>query len=277
MGMMISVSLSLFVGLFMWGLFATLALLIFVVLIKRFAPEAFLFWRARRKGKPLCLVHYPEGVVRAYIPTEEKGNPSALNYWYVGNVGIKFRSRVVAEKWNGRIPLFHYFMNIPEPIATAEAAAISQLKDFLKEKGHDISNVEDIAYFVLSRYEKYLGKLKNEDEAMMQTLRDLGLDNEETVQRMIELLKTVEACRDEVEQLKLKSGVFTYQTAVTALDSLSAYTSANVAHTKAVLESAIRENMASEVKDYIKYGIMIFLACLGLGVLFILTHSFKVM
>ncbi|MHC1579470.1 MAG: hypothetical protein ACXQTZ_02290, partial [Candidatus Alkanophagales archaeon] len=278
MGVLVSVPLSLLATLFLWGLVTTLGLLIFVLLIKRYAPEAFLFWKARRKGKPLCFVHFPEGVLRAYIPREEKGNPSALNYWYVGDVGIKFKgSRAVAERWNGRLPVFHYFVNIPEPVATAEAVAISQLKDLLKEKGHDVEGVEDLAYFVLSRYEKYLGKLKNEDEAMRQTLRDLGLDNEETVNRMVELLKTVEACRDEVEKERLRSGVFTYQTAVTALDSLSAYTSANVAHTKAVLESAIRENMASDVKDYIKYGIMIFLACLGLGVLFILTHSFKAM
>jgi len=281
----------------------------FALAIKRYAPEAFIFWRARREGKPLCLVHYPEGVVRAYIPREEKRlNPSVTNYWYVGDVGIKFKgSGSTVEKWNGRIPIFHYFVNIPEAIATREAVAFSQFKDFLKEHKIDVSGIEDIAFFVISRYEKYLGKLMEqkeeikerlmeqlkkerkvideteveeivraniEEQAMRQALQDTGLDNEEMVQKMVHLLKFIEKNREEIEKMKTKSGQFTYQVVANAIDIVSAYTSANIAHTKAVLESAIRESLGSEVKDYIKYGMLIFIGCLGLGVLFILTHSF---
>ena len=94
------------------------------------------------------------------------------------------------------------------------------------------------------------------------------------VQKMINLLKFIEKNREEIEKMKTKTGQFTYQVIANAIDTVSAYTSANVAHTKAVLESAIREQLGSEVKDYIKYGMLIFMGCLGLGVLFILTHTF---
>jgi len=153
---MIVVPEFLLFGFFLWGLLASMALIMFALAIKRYAPEAFIFWRARRQGKPLCLVHYPEGIVRAYIPKEERRlNPSTTNYWYIGDVGIKFKgSSATVEKWNGRIPIFHYFVNIPEAIATREAVAFSQFKDYLKEHKIDVSGIEDIAFFVISRYEK---------------------------------------------------------------------------------------------------------------------------
>jgi len=266
----------LFFGFLLWAIIASMALVMFALAIKRYAPEAFIFWRARREGKPLALVHYPEGIVRAYVPREEKRlNPSVTNYYYVGDVGIKFKgTNATLERWNGRIPIYHYFVNIPETIATREAVAFSQFKDYLKEHKIDVSGIEDIAFFVISRYEKYLGKGLSQEEAMRRALSDTGLDNEEMVQKMINLLKFIEKNREEIEKMKTKSGQFTYQVIANAIDTVSAYTSANVAHTKAVLESAIREQLGSEVKDYIKYGMLIFMGCLGLGVLFILTHSF---
>ena len=306
---MIIVPEFLFFGFLLWAIIASMALVMFALAIKRYAPEAFIFWRARREGKPLALVHYPEGIVRAYVPREEKRlNPSVTNYYYVGDVGIKFKgTNATLERWNGRIPIYHYFVNIPEAIATREAVAFSQFKDYLKEHKIDVSGIEDIAFFVISRYEKYLGKLMEqkeeikerlmkqlkkerkvideteveeivraniEEQAMRQALQDTGLDNEEMVQKMVHLLKFIEKNREEIEKMKTKSGQFTYQVVANAIDIVSAYTSANIAHTKAVLESAIRESLGSEVKDYIKYGMLIFIGCLGLGVLFILTHSF---
>jgi len=300
---------ALFFGFLLWAILASMALIAFALAIKRYAPEAFIFWRARRQGKPLCLVHYPEGVVRAYIPREERRlNPSTTNYWYVENVGIKFKgSPASVERWNGRIPVFHYFVNVPEAVATREAVAFSQFKDYLRRKGIDVDGVEDIAFTVINKYEKYLSKLLGkrgeirndiaeelekqkkhvtpaelerlvdayiEEQAMRQALQETQMDNEETVQKLINLLRFIEANRKEIEKMRTKSGQFTYQVVANAIDTVSAYTSANVAHTKAVLESAIRETIGTEVKDYIKYGILIFLGCLGLGVLFILTHSF---
>ena len=304
---MIVVPEFLFFGFLLWAIIASMALVMFALAIRRYAPEAFIFWRARRQGKPLCLVHYPEGVVRAYIPQEEKRlNPSTTNYWYVGNVGIKFKgSTGTVERWEGRIPVFHYFVNIPEPIATREAVAFSQFKDYLKKRGIDVDGVEDIVFTVINKYEKYLARLTEkreeikeevkkklsdrklserelerivsafiEEQAMRQALQETRLDNEETVQKMINLLKFIEQNRKEIERMKTRTGQFTYQVVANAIDTVSAYTSANVAHTKAVLESAIRESIGTEVKDYIKYGLLIFMGCLGLGVLFILTHTF---
>ena len=194
---MIIVPEFLFFGFLLWAIIASMALVMFALAIKRYAPEAFIFWRARREGKPLALVHYPEGIVRAYVPREERRlNPSVTNYYYVGDVGIKFKgTNATLERWNGRIPIYHYFVNIPETIATREAVAFSQFKDYLKEHKIDVSGIEDIAFFVISRYEKYLGKGLSQEEAMRRALSDTGLDNEEMVQKMINLLKFIEKNR----------------------------------------------------------------------------------
>ena len=143
--------------------------------------------------------------MRAYIPNEEKRlNPSATNYWYVADVGIKFKgSSATVEKWEGRIPVFHYFVNIPEAIATREAVAFSQFKDYLKEHEIDVSGIEDIAFFVINRYEKYLGKGLTQEQAMRRALSDTGLDNEEMVQKMMNLLRFIEKNREEIESCLL--------------------------------------------------------------------------
>ena len=155
--------------------------------------------------------------------------------------------------------------NIPEPVAVADAVAFSQLKDHLKEKGIDIETIEDVAFYVLSEYEKS----GNLDEA----LRSARIDDEETREKVLTFLKFIQQHRSELEKLKLRSGLFTFQTAARALDATIAYTSSNVAHMKRVIEASLRREMQNPYTDFFKYGLFIFLAMLGLGALYIIVKG----
>lgn len=265
----IVVSEIMLLGMMLGIIIPCFGLLMFFLMIKKQAPEALLFMKARRKKVPVVMVHYPEGTVQPYIPKmqmDKDAEVPAIHY-VVGNVGIKFRNPdgSKTERWMGEVPMFHYFRNIPEAVATTEAIAYSQLKDYFKEKGVDISGIEDVAFYVLSEVERS-GNVKK-------ALHNAQIDNQETMKQVLQFLNFVKANKKEIQDLKLKSGIFTYQTAVRALDSVIAYTSSNVAHMKSVIEASLRHEMNSGVSDMIKYGIFLFLASLGAGVFIMLARG----
>ena len=236
--------------------------------IRKNVPEALIFAKARKKKLPVCLVHYPEGVVRPFIPKIERHSSEVSTpYFVVADVGIKFRNpdgRKV-ERWNGDIPLHNYFVNMPEGVAIADAVAYSQLKDYLKTQDIDIDTIEDVAFYVLSEFER-TGDIEL-------ALSSAKIENKETKQQLLAFLNHIDNHRADIENLKLQSGIFTFQTAIRALDATIAYTSSNVAHMKSVIEASIRRQLANSSSDFIKYGMFIFLACLGCGALYIMVRG----
>ena len=265
---MIAVSEVVIFGMLLSIIFLIFILVMFYASIKKSAPEALLFMKARRKKLPMTLVHYPEGTVRPYIPKIERHNPEASTpYFIVGEVGIKFRNPdgKKTERWNGDIPVHNYFVNMPESVAIADTVAYSQLKDYLKQEGVDIDTIEDVAFFVLSEFER-TGNIEL-------ALRSAQIDSDETKEKVINFLKFIEVHKQDLENLKLRSGIFTFQTAIRALDATIAYTSSNVAHMKSVIESSIRRQLANATTDILKYGVFLFLVCLGVGALIMLVGS----
>jgi hypothetical protein len=243
------------------------AFLIFVD-FKKNAPEAFIFKKARKVKLPVLFLHYSDGALKIVLPTKEKGKgnpaPTGMSYYVVPPVGIKFRDLdgTKTEHMRG-VQVLHYFPNIPEPISTQQAIAYSQLKDYLREKGIDISGIENIAFLIASDVEK----MKNVERA----IKNAQVGDAETHEKIIEFLTFIDENRKEIEAMHLKSGIFTYRTVVSALDSIIAYTSANVAHTKAVMESWLRQELRGEVTEWIKYGMFLFLAALGAGIFIMLA------
>ena len=265
---MIAVSEAFIFGLVMIIIFLIFAMLLYYLNIKKNVPEALIFMKARKKKLPVCLVHFPEGIVRLFIPKIERlSSEVSTPFYVVGEVGIKFRNPDgrKTERWNGDIPLINYFVNMPEGVAIADAVAYSQLKDYLKTQDIDIDTIEDVAFYVLSEFER-TGDINL-------ALSSAKIENEETKQQLLAFLNFIEAHREDIEKLKLKSGIFTFQTAIRALDATIAYTSSNVAHMKSVIEASIRRQLANSSSDFIKYGLFIFLACLGCGALFIMIKG----
>jgi len=264
---MIVVPEAVIFGLMLALLITVLLFVVFYIDMKK-TPGVLVLRKAYKKKLPVAFVHYPEGTMRAYIPKIEKHNPEVTTpYHIVEGAGIKFKNAdgKKVERWDGKIPIYNYFVNIPEPVATADAVAFSQLKDHLKKKGIDIETIEDVAFYVLSEYEKS----GNLDEA----LRSARIDDEETREKVLAFLKFVQQHRSELERLKLRSGLFTFQTAARALDATIAYTSSNVAHMKRVIEASLRRELQNPYTDFFKYGLFIFLSMLGLGALYIIVRG----
>jgi len=265
---MIAVSEMLILGLVLVIIGLIFTIVFIIVDFKKNAPEAFIISKARRKKLPITLVHYPEGTVRPYIPKVDNTNPEVSSPTFiVGNAGIKFRNPdgKKIERWNGDIPLLNYFVNTPESVATFDAVAHDQLKDWLKKEGYDIENIEDIAFYVLSEFER-TGDINR-------ALKNAKIDNEEKKKTMIDFLTFVESRKKDIKDLKLESGVFTYKTAVRALDSVIAYTSSNVAHAKSVWEASLRRKLANENRDLVAMAIVFLIICIGLATFYMIVRG----
>lgn len=245
-----------------------IAMIVFFINIKRNSPEALILAKARKKGTPLALLHYPEGTIRLRELKIDKDTPgTSTPYFLVEKAGIKFRNpdgRKV-ERWEGDIPIMNYFVNMPESVAITDVVAYSQLKDHLKKNGMDIETIEDLAFFVLSEYER--------TGDMNIAMESAKINSGETKGRVLNFLTYVEQHRNELEDLKLESGIFTFQTAIRALDATIAYTSSNVAHMKSVIEASIRHQLESSSTDIMKYGIFIIMVALGLGTFIMLAKG----
>ena len=253
---------------YMIVIFSVLIPLLVLVMIKKNAPEAFLLWKCRRKRVPVIMVHYPEGNSKLYAPKIIRDNPEVSTpYFVVKDCGIKFRNPDgrKTERLNSDVPCIHYFVDSPEPVSTFDVVALDQLKDFFKIHGYDLTSVEDLAMYVLSEYER-TGSI---DFA----LSSAQISNDELKSRLIEFLKYVEANKNEIVKLKLKSGPFTYKTATSVIDNTIAYNSSNVSHLKSVLEAKMRHQLSNPTGDILKYGIFVMILCIAAGSFIMLTRG----
>jgi len=250
------------------NLIFVVAFVFYVINTKKYVPEAAIFKKARKQKRPIAIVHYPGGSAYPYLPEEEK-EAEGLNppYWNIPEIGLKFKTKDGSklERWMGEIPLYNYFVNCSEPIALKYAVAFSQLKDMLKSRGIEIDTIEDVAFYVLSEYEK----TKDLDLA----LENAQIDDGETIEQVKMLLKYVIENKEEIENERIKSGLFTYQTCTTAIDSIIMYATSNLMYAKTVIEAAVRREAGKGVSDMIKYGIFVFLCMIGLGALFVLVRG----
>lgn len=245
-----------------------IGIVIFYTNLRKNSPEALILSKARRKGTPISLLCYPEGTIRLREPIVDKDVPgTSMPYYRIEKAGIKFRDpsgRKVC-RWEGDIPCMLYFVNMPESVAITDIVAYSQLKDHLKAGNMDIETIEDLAFFVLSEYER--------TGSMDTAMKSAKIESDETKGRVLNFLTYVEKHRKELETLKLESGIFTFQTAVRALDATIAYTSSNVAHMKSVIEASMRHQLESPGMDYMKYGVFIIMVALGLGTFIMLARG----
>lgn len=262
---MIAVSEVVLFGLILTIIGLGFGILLLFLSMKKNAPEAFLFMKARRKKMPMVFVHYPEGTVVPSIPQIQRGSPASSPEYIIENTGIKFRNpdSRKAERWFGDITIHNYFRNMPEEVSVKDVVAMDQLKELFGRNNVSIENIEDIAFYVLSEVEK-TGDVKR-------ALQNAGIRDEETAMKLLRFLKFVDEHKEEIKKEKLESGIFAYQTAVTALDRVMAYTSANLSHAKSVWEAMIRNQLSNRVKDLMTYGIFLFVLCLGVGALAILV------
>lgn len=221
-------------GLILLSFFLIIALLALYFSLKKNAPDAFVYRAALAKGMPICMVHYRGRRAVPYLANIDKlekdmGTP----YWTVPDVGIKFKPGAddIEMVNGGKLACAHYYTNLTESISIQTAVAFSQLKEFFGKKLHlPIDTIEDVAMYTAADYIKTGDKQRALDNAK--------INSAETKNYVLKYLTAVDANRAELEKMKLESGVFTFQTAMKALDSTVAWTSSHAEHMKKVVRAA---------------------------------------
>jgi hypothetical protein len=245
--------------------FMFLISIVLYISIKKNAPDAMVHWKAKRTGDMVCRVHYRGKKCIDYIATLDKAEKEiGTPYWTVPNIGIKFKPEPDdIEFIEGSVPCVNYYENIPEGQKIAHVKAYSELKDYFKSIGLPIDGVEDVAFYVLSEAQKTTPE---------QAVKNAMIDSDETKVHVRKYLNAVENNKTEIEKMKLSSGIFTFQTAMKALDSTAAYTSSHIAHMKETIRAAIMRSEENKRKDYILYAIICFILAMAVGVLYILIN-----
>ncbi len=232
--------------------------------IRNNAPDAFTHWKAARTGQVVCRVHYRGGKVRDYvgeIDKDEKGLGS--NYWKVPEVGEKFKPAPdQIEFIEGSIPCVNYFENTMVGTRTAEIVAFSRLKEHFKKKGVSIEGIEKDTFFVLAETEKF-----GSDDA--HAIANTKIKSNETRKYLQDFLNAVHNCEDEIKKLNNESGVFSYQTAIKAIDGVIGFTGASFSHAKEVIIAATLRKEEDSKKKMIEYAIIaVILAIAGVILLY---------
>jgi len=244
-----------------------IASIMIVMTIRNNAPDAFSHWKASRTGQPICRIHYKGRKAVDHIATIEKSEKEVgTNYWTVPSLGLKFKPEPESIEFiEGSIPCVNYYENMPEGLKMHEVVAFSQLKDYFKKIGIPIEGIEDIAFYVSAENEKVTDKNR--------AINNAKIDSAETRHIIKRYLETIEEHKPELKSIQLASGVFTWQTAMKALDSTIAYTSSHLGHTKETIRAAIMRQEENKRKDYIMYAIVGFILCIGAAALIVVTQK----
>lgn len=238
-----------FAGVSLLCLFAGIA--IFAIL-KNNAPDAFVHWKANRTGDAVCRVHFRGRKCQDYIAEIDKSEKGLnSNMWTVPGLGIKFTPGPEdIEFIEGSIPCVNYFEKLPTGIKTNEVVALSQLKDYLNKIGLPVDGNERNILYTLQDMQK--GTAKN-------AIKNARVESAETKSYLMKYLNAVEQKKAYLEKLTVESGVFTYQTAMKALDDAIAHTSAEVAHAKEVIRAAAKREEDHKNRDLMQYCMIAFI------------------
>lgn len=226
------------------------------LMIRSNCPDAMDHWKAKRAGKVICRVHYRGKSTVDYIAEEDKSEREVgTTYWKVPRIGLKFKPEADSIHFiEGSVPCCDYYESMPKSIKLETAVAFSQLKDYFKKIGIPIEGIEDLAFFVSSETDK-----NGYDEA----IQDARIYSEETKQAIQKYIQVVNSNKEQLKTMRLESGVFTWQTAMNALDSTIAYTSASLTHTIETVRAAALRREENRKKDLIMYAIIAFILCIG--------------
>jgi hypothetical protein len=153
-------------------------------------------------------------------------------------------------------------------MSIAQIVAFNQLKNWFGKMHMPIDTIEGIAMYVAQEYVKTGSK-----ERAMQNAR---INSKETKAYLLKYLELIDAHSKELEYMKLESGVFSFQTAMKALDEIDATTSSHVEHLKKVVRAAAlreQEDANAKKRELIYMAIVGFILCIGAAAFIIATKG----
>jgi hypothetical protein len=222
------------------------------LIIKSNAPDAFTHWKAARTGAMICRVHFRGRGCSDYIATQDQTEKElGANFWNVKDLGIKFKPEPdEIEFIEGGVRCANYYEKLPKAIKMSEVIALSNLKTWFKKIGISIDGIENVALYVAQEAEKMPGTMAE------RAIKNARIDSEETRKYLKNYLAVLNNKHKEASSLVVESGIFTFQTAMSALSGTLAYTSSAVMEAIEVTKAAILRREENKRKDMIMMAII---------------------
>lgn len=213
---------------------------------------------AAKGDKRIVFMHFASGqgkftVPKLIEPTEPDGENSP--YWLIDGT-YRFKD-ITGEKWEsvGNFKVLNYTARTTSALGVDQAVAIDQFNDMLANHGYSTKGFLREVFFMLSESAK--GR-----EAEMQAWSKLQrVTNTHTLNKIREILAFVKA-HPELRYIMLKSGAFTYKTAVSVVDQLIANGVTYLSHTISFVEDRTRRKMTDRFDNLWKYAMMAVAVCI---------------
>lgn len=223
---------------------------------------------AMKGEKRLVYIHYASGqckvVVPKYIePTETDGQTSP--YWIIDGT-YRFKD-ATGEKWEslGSLKVLHYTARTTQSMSTDQAVAIDQFNDMLANHGYSTKGFLREVFYMLSE------SAKGEEAERKAWLKLQAHTSQHSLNKINEILIFVKQ-HPEIKYVMLKTGAFTYKTAVSVVDQLIGQGVTYLSHTISFVEDKTRRSLSDRFDNMMKYAmlaIMIMIPAAIAGVIFL--------
>lgn len=208
---------------------------------------------AGKKDKRIVMMHFANGqnklVVPIYVkPEETDGQVSP--YWLIDGT-YRFKD-ATGEKWEtlGNLKLLHYTARTTSAISTDQAAAIDQFNDLLSR--YTFSSRGFLKEFFFMIQESAKGTVA--EQAAWQMIRQrTAVHTQNKIKEMLDFIKE----HPEIRYIMLKSGAFTYKTAVSVVDQLVSNGVTYLSHTISFVEDRTRRKLNDKFDSLMKWVIII--------------------
>jgi hypothetical protein len=208
---------------------------------------------ANKKDKRLVMMHFANGqnklVVPVYIQPEETDGQTSP-YWLIDGT-YRFKD-ATGEKWEtlGNLKLLHYTARTTSAISTDQAAAIDQFNDLLSK--YTFSSRGFLKEFFFMIQESAKGSVA--EQAAWQKIRTrTAVHTQNKIKEMLDFIKE----HPEIRYVMLKSGAFTYKTAVSVVDQLVSNGVTYLSHTISFVEDRTRRKLNDKFDSLMKWVIII--------------------
>ena len=224
--------------------------------------------KAMKGEKRLVYIHYASGqckiVVPVYIePAETDGQTSP--YWLIDGT-YRFKD-ATGEKWEtlGSLKVLHYTARTTQSLSTDQAAAIDQFNDMLATHGYSTKGFLREVFYMLAE------SAKGEEAERNAWFKLQAQSSGHSLNKINEILVFVKK-HPEIKYVMLKTGAFTYKTAVSVVDQLIGQGVTYLSHTISFVEDRTRRSLSDRFDNMMKYAmlaIMIMIPAAIAGVIFL--------
>ena len=224
---------------------------------------------AMKGEKRLVFIHFASNqakvVVPQYIePADTDGQISP--YWLIDGT-YRFKD-ATGEKWEslGSLKILHYTARTTQSMSVDQAIAIDQFNDILASHGYSTKGFLKEVFYMLAES----AKGEDAERAAWEKLASSNT-SEHALNKIQEILTFVKR-HPEIKYVMLKTGAFTYKTAVSVVDQLIGQGVTYLSHTISFVEDRTRRRLQDRFENMMKYAmlaIMIMIPAAIAGVIFL--------